>query len=451
MRERGNIKPGLDSQGEAAPKPGAGARLKRFLVQAGKAVVPAAILLASIAAYSGLKATKPEPPQRPKRPMMLAVRTEPVKFVDHQPVLTLYGQTTAGRRVELRSLVAGEVIETGEHLREGGVIRKDDVLLRIDPFMHQGALDEARAGLAEARARLVETEATIASEESALARSKEQLSFAERDLERAVPLVGRGTVSEKSVDDRRMIVSERKQGVEQRQNNLKIQEARAAQQRALIAQFEWKVRQAERNLRDTVLKAPFDAYITQVSAQVGKILGANDAVASLLDSNWIDVRFTLSDQEYGRIAATEGSVIGKRVEVVWRVGDRPLVYPGSIERVAAEISAASGGVEVHARLDDPAAPIPIRAGAFVEVHMPDRNYVNVIRLPQTALYGRDRVYVVGEGGKPAERKVELVASAGDAVLLRGAIEAGERIIVTRIPSAGDGVRVQDLSNDVRAR
>ncbi|MEC9367643.1 MAG: efflux RND transporter periplasmic adaptor subunit, partial [Pseudomonadota bacterium] len=416
------------------------ARARSFLRLAGKAVIPAFILLLALATYSGLKATKPEVPQRPKRATTLTVRTEPVKFADHQPTLTLYGQTVAGRRVELRSLVAGEVIETGAALREGGVVAKDEVLLRIDPFRFQGALDEARAGLAEARAKLAEIDATIANEELALTRAREQLAIAERDLERAVPLVSKGTVSEKAADDRRMIVSERRQGMELRRSNLDVQKARADQQRALIAQFDWRVRQAERNLRDTVLHAPYDAYVTQVSAQVGKILGVNDPVASLLDRNWIDVRFTLSDQEYGRIAASGDTVVGRRVEVVWRVGDKPLVYPGRIERVAAEISAASGGVEVHARLDDPSKPIPIRAGAFVEVTMPDRNFSGVAKLPQTALYGGDRVYVMGVEGKPDERKVELVGASGDSVLLRGSIAAGEKVIVTRIPNAGDGVR-----------
>ena len=417
-------------------------RLRKVLSVSAKTLAPILVLALGIVTFVGLKATKPEVPQRPASEQVWAVKAIEADVSTYRPELILYGRTVAGRRVELRSLVAGEVIETGKHMREGGVVSKGEVLLRIDPFQYDGKLFEAKARLAEARAKSREIDATIESEQDALKRAKEQLEIAKRDLERALPLAEKGTVSKKVADDRRMIVSEREQGLDQRVNNLDIQQARAAQQRAVISQLEWGVRQAARNLEDTVLKAPFDAYVTNVGAERGRIVSANDPVATLLDANWVDVRFTLSDRQYGRIVSSDQTLIGREVSILWHVGDKPIVYKARIERIGAEIAAEKGGVEIYARIDNPNAPTPIRPGAFVEVRVPDRAYERVIALPQTSLYGGDRVYVI-EQGRLKARAVDLVGATRAQILVRGQIAKGDKVITTRLSAAGDGVRVEE--------
>lgn len=417
-------------------------RLRRVLSFSAKVIAPVLVLVLGIVSFVGLKATRPEVPQRPARELVWPVKTVTASFADFQPSIRLYGQTIAGRRVDLRSLVGGEVVDTGANLREGGVIKKGEVLLRVDPFQYEGALDEAKAKLAEARARYREIEATIENEQDALARSKEQLVISKRDLQRAVPLAKRGTVSKKVADDRRLVVSEREQSVELRSNNLSIQQARADQQRAIISQLDWGVRRATRNLEDTVLNAPFDAYVTSVSAEVGRIVSANDQVATLLDANWVDVRFSLSDRQYGRIVSNKRGLEGIAVDVLWHVGDTPVRYRARIQRVAAEIAAEKGGVDIYAQLDDPNTPVSIRAGAFVEVRVPDRAYKNVARLPQTALYRGERVYVI-ENGRLVGRKVDLVGAAGEQILVRGNLAEGDRVVTTRLSNISDGLRVEE--------
>lgn len=416
----------------------------RSMGQTAKVAAPVLVLLLGAVSYAGLKATRPEIVGGDEQEKVWPVRAETIAFSDYSPEIRLYGVTIPGRQVELRALVAGQVIEAGKSLRNGGEVKKDEVLLRIDPFEYEGALVDAKAQLAESKARLKEIEATIKSENDGLANSREQLKLAERDLARAVPLVAKGSVSKKLADDRRMVVSERKQGVETRLNNLQIQQAKAEQQKAAITQLEWKVRRAERNLSDTVLKAPFDAYVKTANADLGRLLNVNDAVATLLDRAWIEARFTLTDSQYGRIVTKDTNVTGRTIKVLWRVGQRPIEYDAVIERVAAEISSEQGGVEVYARIKDPMVPIPIRSGAFVEVSARDRAYSDVVRLPQTALYNNDKVFVISKG-RLVERRVEVVGVADGDVLVKGAIAKGERVITTRLTNASSGLAVKEYA------
>ena len=405
-----------------------------------KTILPLVVLAAGAAAYAALKATKPEVPVRSAQERTWPILAVKATFDNYRPELLLYGETLSGRKVELRALVAGEVISRGKNLREGAEVSAEEVLLQIDPFDFEGALDEAKATLRERKARLKEIEANIALQKSGLERAREQFEIAERDLDRALQLVGKGSVSKQLADERRLVVSQRQQTVEQFVNNIAIQEAKASQEKAAIARAEWGIRKAQRDYLDTVLKAPFDAYVNDVSAEVGRMVGINDKVATLLDKNWIDVRFTLSDRQYGRIVANEETVDGRSIKVVWRVGDQPIEYDATIERVGAEILSESGGVNVYARIRDPTKPIAIRSGAFVEVRVPDREYQNVARLPASAVFNGDTVYVI-EKGRLVSRKVEVVGAAGSDLLVSGDLAPGEQVMKTRLSVAGPGIKV----------
>jgi len=409
----------------------------------GQLALVALVLGAGFLAYGALLANKRPIFQRPVQEQVWAVRTLPVEISTQQPTLRLYGETRAARSVELRALVPGEITVIGENFREGGLVAKGDLLVGVDDFPYRGAVTEAEANLREAEARLREFEAVATAERDALKRASEQLDLARRDLERAAALSPSGAVSDKGIDDRRLVVSQREQAVEQRRNALLAEQARADQQRAVIARLTWRLADARRNLSNTALKAPFDAYIRGVQAEVGRLVNASDVVATLLDSTLSEVRVALTDRQYGRITAGGGTIIGRPVEVVWRLGQVSNSYPGRIERIAAEFKTESGGVDVYARIDSSGREPPLRPGAFVEINVADRAYENVVRLPETALYGADTVYVV-KAGRLASRKVELLGHDGGDIFVAGELAAGERVVITRISEIGDGLGVEEL-------
>ena len=111
--------------------------------------------------------------------------------------------------------------------------------------------------------------------------------------------------------------------------------------------------------------------------------------------------------------------------------------------MAAKITSTRGGVDVYARLDDPSKPVSIRVGAFVEVFVPDRTYQSVMRLPRTSIYNGSTIYVI-EKGRLAERKVEIVGRLDGDVLVRGAIEPGDRVVSTRLTRPGNGLKVKEI-------
>lgn len=425
-------------------KPGEAGRLRGFLTNAllsVKVIAPVMIILAAVVAYGALKASKPTPPKPKQVEKVWAVMSQKAIAQTITPTLNLYGKTVSRRQVELRALVAGKIIETGPGLKEGAVVKKGDVLLTIDDFDYKGALREAEATLSEAIARREELEAGRKLEQQNLAYAKDQLALAERDFKRVEDLSKRGTVTKKLADDRKVIVSQRAQAVASHQINLDLQKARLDGQKATIKRLEWKVEQAKRRLEETRLIAPFNAYVSTVSAEIGRTVNVNDRIANLIDTDRLDVRFNLTDAQYGRILSSEGSLIGRPLQIVWRVGGKPQTYNAVVVRIGAEIASDSGGVEIYAAIETGAGALPIRTGAFVEVSINDRQYKGIYRLPQTAIYDGNTIYTIVED-RLTPIKAEIVGYAGSDSLVQASLPKGADILTTRLTLAGEGVKVK---------
>lgn len=429
----------------AGPQPGNGWRRVMLILKALlQALIAFAILVGAFMGMKTLVATKPDVPKRPIQERSYAVVTTVLEQGDFAPDIRVFGETAAGREVELRSLVGGEVTEVHPDLKAGGHVSQGDLLVAIDRFDYEGAVTEAEANLAEANAGLVESKGRVELEKANVVRAQEQLEFAQRDLERAEELIGRGAVTERTVDDRRLLVSQRQQAVEQRQNSLALEEAKVVQQTAAVKRLEWGLENANRQLDNTILRAPFDAVVRTEAAEPGRLVSVNDAVVSLYSSDEFEVRFTLSDNQYGRLLAESGTVIGRPVDVTWYLGNTPVTYPATVTRVGADVASTRGGVELIAAIDNTDAAVPLRPGAFVEVSLPDQTYLQSFRIPETGYYGEGTVYVVKDN-RLEPRQVEALAIDDGFILVRGNLQPGETLLTTRIPEAGAGLLVNDVA------
>ena len=412
-------------------------RRYRFL----KIALPLLTLVCAVLAVGYLRATKPEIERTGFEERARPIAAVTVEILDVQPSISAYGEVVAQRDVELRALVAGPVVAVGENFVNGGTVRAGDLLVEIDPFEYRAAVTEAEAALAEARAQLAESRAELGAEESGLAEDRTQLALAERELARREALLAKGTAAQKTVDDALVRRSERARAVSATERRAAGLRARLARQDAVIARSRVALERAERDLENTRLIAPFDGYLTGISAALGKRLGVNDRVVRLLDQARLDIRIQLSDGDYGRLVSSAAGLRGRPVEVTWRAGERNFPFRAVIQRADGEVDAASGGVRVYARIEDAGARVPLRPGAFVEVRIPDRVYRGAARLPETALVGGDTVYAVVEG-RLEPRPVALLARVGNDVVVSGGIADGERVAATRFPEIGPGVKVQ---------
>ncbi|OCW56408.1 efflux RND transporter periplasmic adaptor subunit [Hoeflea olei] len=435
---------------EDAPAAGKELPPRRRLPRAVAQVALMALVLAGAwVAMERLAASRVERTPRSFTPAVYTVDMTTVERADNRPVIRLYGQVTAGRTVDLRAAVGGDVVEIHPDLAAGRPVEKGAVLVRIDPFAYEGALVEARANLASVEGAIAEIDARLASEREQLEAVTEQLQFAQADLDRALALSRSGTLTAQEVDTRRLVLSQRQQAASQARNNIRIAEAQRAQQEANAERLGWKVREAERKLEQTAVIAPFDGIVAEEQVETGGSVSANEVVASIYDDRALEVQFTLTNAQYGRMATDADPLVGRKAELTWTVGGTDYVWPAVIDRTGARVTAERGGVEVHARIGEAQNPVRLRPGAFVALTVPDRNWPDTIRLPETAVRGSDHVFAVVDG-ELARRDIRLIAWDGEDAIIDGDLADGERVLVTRLTEASDGVKVREPSGAMPA-
>ena len=404
-------------------------------------LVPIVLLAAGAVGASYLIRTKPRVEPSPPTERVWTVDSVPARLSDVQPDIQLFGKIFAARQIQIRALVTGQIVDIHPNLVEGGLIRRGEMILAIDEFEYRSALKESEARLAEARARIVEREAKRLAETKALKRDREILAVLARDLKRASQLRKRGNISVQALDKKRLELSRQQRAIVLRQNGIDAEAARLEQEKATIARLDVAVQRARYDLERTRVRAPFDGVFQNVTAQAGQRLGVLDSVGNLIATGRLEARFHMSDAQYGRLTSTDRGVIGRRARVIWRVGQRKLDLKAVIARVGAQIDAASGGVELFARIEDREAASSLRPGAFVEILIPDRVYADVARVPETVLHPGNVVYGV-EDGRLVARRTEIVGRVGNDVLLRGGLSDGERLVTTQSVAIAPGLRVE---------
>jgi RND family efflux transporter MFP subunit len=374
--------------------------------------LPLIVLTLGVCAFMVLVTTRPETKPVENRETVWSVAGKAVSFDIYEPRITAFGELRARREVQLRAQVSGEVMSTETGFENGALVAKGDVLLRIDPFNYQTRLDEAKAQLKGAEALLTERKAAA--------------DLARQDMKRAQELFEKGTVSKKTLDDRK--------------TDYTIKKARRDQQQSVVDRQKVAVKRARRDLDNTTITAPFDGHVADINVRAGRVVGPNEPLGVLFDADAYEVVFNLSDAEYGRFLARNSDVIGRVLDVQWTVGTQKMKLQAMIERVGAQISQATRGVDIFARVMGD-IPSNLRGGAFVDIVLKAQPLPDVMVIPKDAIYDGERVFVA-ENGRLAPRRLENPIDLGRHVAVRDGLSVGEIVVLTRFNEAAPGVAIR---------
>ncbi len=354
-----------------------------------------------------LAACKPaKPPQAAPPPPAVIVatvtqRTVPL-FVEH------VGQTEAAETVEIRARVSGFLMEAP--FKEGGQVKKGDLLFRIDPKQYQATLDQAKAELLK--------------KESTLARSR-------ADVVRLKPLTEQKAVSQQELDNAEAAV--------------KVAEGDVLGSQAAVTT-------AELNLGYTEMRAPFDGLIGARNVDVGNFVG-NSADTSLLatisTTEPMRVSFNVPESNYlrfqrrfmGNEAAKEQHSARSEFELILSDGS-VYSHKGKFDYADRALDNRTGTLKVVVYFPNPEGLL--RPGQFSRVRAMPEQRPDAVLVPQRAIVENQSmrsVMVVGEGNKVEQRPVKVSERVGDLYIVDSGLKAGERVIVEGLQKARPGMVV----------
>ncbi len=406
---------------------------------AARVIVPVVILLTGAAAYAALKATRPEPRPIESREKAWSVVIETVEPARRSPNLRLFGRTESPRTARLTSGVEADVLNVPA--REGDRVETGELLVGLDD--REVALDVAQrqAEINQIAAEMELEKERHANDLKTLEHEKELLALARKEVERARRLVKTNVGSQSQLDAARQAVERQSIAVDSRELAIRQHESVMARLRSRLSQADAARDRSTLDLERTRIMAPFDGRVTKVFVSIGDRVKNGDPLVSLYDTSALEIR---AQVPAGSLPLVRQSLLEKRPLEAWTEVDG-ISVDAVLDRISGEVRAGSGGADALFRIRDGSRWLPLGRTVELVVDLPPVSAA--VALPLEALYGSNRIYLFDDGlmkGVDVERVGEIHAIGRDRrVLVRSdQLKGGDRVIVTQLPNAIDGLRVR---------
>ena len=357
------------------------------------------------------------------------VQVVPVQKVDVRRVIEVVGTLAADEQVTVMAEAEGRVarllVDMGDRVKAGQPI------IELDREKAQYRYEASKAALERALAKygVAEGSKTLPAGNTTpdVQKAYAELIQAEQSWKRADELTKKQLLPKQQIDDAEALYRVKKAIYDSALQNVK-------NLKADIDANEASERLAERELRDAVIRAPFDAYVQQRMVAPGQFVKLQAVVMSLVKVDPLKVIAEIPEHMGPWIKLGQAVVVNidaypnKKIE-------------GEVSRISPAVNAATRAFPFEARV--PNAEGLLKPGTFARVRIQTDRVDTVISVPAAALqyrYGVNRVFVVVDG-KLVSREVKIGNRLGERVEIASGVEPGESIVAKDVEKLADGLRV----------
>jgi multidrug efflux system membrane fusion protein len=299
--------------------------------------------------------------------------------------LTGLGTVQALLTVGIHSQVDGKLQEVP--FAEGQLVKKGDVLAKIDPRLFQAALDQAKAKKAQDAAQLV---------------------AAQKDLTRFKTLALKSFETEQNVD---------------------LQQAKVDQLKATIDADAAAIEVAVTQLEYTTITAPSDGRLGVRLVDPGNVVHASDAasIATLVQTRPATVLFTLPARVLDDVRQ---AMTGGQVEVLaFDQDNQRQLSGGTLLMVDNAIDQTTATIRLKAAFAN--ADERLWPGEFVNARLLLATRTGVVTVPTNAVQRGPQglfAWIVTETNTAAVRPIEVGSATDDLAVITSGLNEGDRVV-----------------------
>ncbi len=354
------------------------------------------------------------------------------------PQLSLYGRVRSPRTANMSAAVTADVRSVD--VLEGQYVKAGETMVMLDD--REAALLRAQraAEMADIRAQIENELQRYENDVKALEYEQVLLELSRREVKRAQKLAKRKVGSEAQIDQMRQAEERQALALSERRFSVNEHASRDAQLQARLARANSLLSRAELDLERTRVKAPFAGRVSRVSVSPGDRVRSGDEIVTVYNTSEIEIRAQIPTRRVP--AVRDALAAGDTLEARALVDGRPL--RARLDRFTAEVKRGRGGADAYFRVTEGGRGLPLGRTVELVVDLPEVQ--GSIALPYEAVYGTDRIYRL-DGGRMRAVQIERVgeqrdADGGTRVLVRSPeLQSGDRIVITQLPNAMDGLRV----------
>lgn len=394
-----------------------------------------------------------------KQPPQLSDMAEPVRVVramkivrtNFVPIARGFGVVQPAQVWKAISQVSGRIISMHPRLKDGEIIEKGESLLQIDPVDYELILIQAKTQLAELDVQLDNTNNSIKIEQR-------NLSLATKEYQRLQKLVKKGSVSKSSADAAERTMLNSTAQVQNLKNSLSLLPVQKKLQQA-------KITQAERDLANTQLTAPFNLRVASLAIEAdqfvskGQQMFSGDSVdrveiitqvaMSSLKNLFINVTNVPTDIQ--ALSNTLPMITGFKPTIKLDMGNGQFAtWDAQFVRFTDSVDSQTRTMGVVIAVDRPMQKIipgirpPLSKGMFVEVSIAGRSQPDSIVIPRSALRN-GKAYLIDENSRLLIHPLKILYNQQESSIIASGLQAGDRLVLTDLIPAVDGMLLKPVA------
>ena len=374
-------------------------------------IIPVFILGIFLFLAATLMATAPVLEPSSVEKLATTVRVVEIQPKSVQLKVNSQGSVMPSTESQLIPEVSGKVSWMSPNLVAGGYFDNQEILIRVDDTDYKTKLDRAQANLTRAEA---------------------EQQHNEFEYRRMQSLVKRNLVSRSQLE-----------------NSLRAYRVAEASLQDATANFN----QAEQDLARTQIRAPFAGLVRSENVDIGQFVSRGSPIATIYAGNQAEVRLPIADRQLAFLnipVSIRGEIpqeFQPEVTLTAQYAGQTLKWKGNIVRSEAEIDVSSRMVQLVARVESTSNPVPLSIGLFVSAEIQGLAAKNVVVLPREALRNDNQVLVVDDENRLRFRKIETLRLYQDDLLVQAGLEAGERVCISPLQTAIEGMVVNPVINE----
>jgi RND family efflux transporter MFP subunit len=339
-------------------------------------------------------------------------------------ILDASGYVVARRQATVSAKITGKVVMVA--IEEGQRVERDQIIARLDDTNAQATVTEARAQVAQSKANLGAAEAAFANATPTFERSEKQFV--------------RAVISAQTFDTAKASFDAARTGLVVAARAVEVAEARLAL--------------AQRNLEDTIVRAPFAGVVTVKAAQEGEMVSPISAgggftrtgIGTVVDMSSLEVEVDVSENFINRVVPQQPVTVQLNAYPDWTIPARVIAIIPTADRAKATVKVRVGFAGSDSRiLPEMGARVAFLAAADGSATPAARTTsTHAVVVPSEAVQvdGDTGVVFVLAGGGVERRTVRLGGQSGAGQVVLAGLTAGTRLARGDLALLADGARVR---------
>ncbi len=212
---------------------------------------------------------------------------------------------------------------------------------------------------------------------------------------------------------------------------------------------------ARRNLERTFIRVPYAGIVRAKETDLGEFVNAGTRLGVVFATDYAEIRLPLTDLDLAYVDLPDATEItasgggnGPAVTLSATQKGKLNEWPAKIVRTEGVVDVKSRVTYAVARVEDPyqrqgdGDPLPV--GTFVSATIQGTVVENIIRVPRAVVRGTNELIFLDDDDKLLIRNVDIVRSDSDYAYIASGAQPGERVVVTVLETAIDGLQVRTV-------